>query len=250
MTPVISCICITRNRTELLANAISCFEAQCYTPKELVILYETDDITTATYLNNRSWEGIQIKIIAVTRKQGQYLGSLRNQAIAAASGEYVCQWDDDDWYHPKRLSYQYEYLTAWKQAACVLGREIIWDNTERKAYLSCYRLWEGSLLCRRDIALQHPYENYEKGEDTPVITALRRNGLLHADITVTPFYVYRYHGANTWDYKHFSSFFPHSILLPDTVSGLLGHILEEKDMAHTLLPEWDAYFRQQYSFTC
>lgn len=249
MQPLISCICVTRNRPHLLSVAISCFKAQCYAHKELVILYEKDDITTAAYLGQYPPKDIRIKIIATEKQPDQYLGALRNKAIAAASGDYICQWDDDDWYHPKRLSYQYGQLIAKGKAACVLGREIIWDHTTAKAYLSCYRHWEGSLLCSKNIAMQHPYDNYERGEDTPMITALLTKGLLYTDTAITPLYVYRYHGANTWDYRHFSGFFPYSILLPDAVSNLFGHILEEEGNAYSALQECDAYFHQAYFYT-
>jgi glycosyltransferase involved in cell wall biosynthesis len=249
MQPLISCICITRNRPHLLSVAIFCFKEQCYSHKELVILYEKDDIDTATYLDKYTRGDINIKIVAIERQSGQYLGALRNKAIAAASGDYICQWDDDDWYHPKRLSYQYEQLISKRKAACVLGREIIWDNTTGKAYLSCYRHWEGSLMCCKNIAMQHPYNNYEKGEDTPMITALLTKGLLYTDTAITPLYVYRYHGANTWDYRHFSSFFPYSILLPDAVSNLFRHILKEKGITSSFLQECDAYFHKEYFYT-
>lgn len=248
MLPLISCICITRNRPKLLLTAISCFAAQSYTRKELIILYEKDDIITAACLDNYDWKDLCVKIVAIEKQTGRYLGALRNAAVASASGDYICQWDDDDWYHPERLSYQYGCLALKKKEAGVLSREIIWDSTTGKAYLSCYRHWEGSLLCRKDIALQHPYYNYKRGEDTPVITALLQRGLLYTDTRATPLYVYRYHSANTWDYRHFSSFFPYSTLLPENACTLLMHILQAEHMAYNLLAEWDAYFQQQYAY--
>ena len=47
--PLISCICITRNRPGYLSKAIVCFKQQTYPNKELVILYEEDDLLTAAF---------------------------------------------------------------------------------------------------------------------------------------------------------------------------------------------------------
>ena len=44
--PLISCICVTREKPSLLKRAIDCFLAQTYPNKELVILYEDDDYAT------------------------------------------------------------------------------------------------------------------------------------------------------------------------------------------------------------
>ena len=39
---------------------------------------------------------------------GVSLGAARNLTVDTARGAYVCQWDDDDLYHPERLRIQYE----------------------------------------------------------------------------------------------------------------------------------------------
>jgi glycosyltransferase involved in cell wall biosynthesis len=47
----------------------------------------------------------RVKFFVVKREPGRTLGSLRNLDIEMAQGEYVCQWDDDDWYHAGRIEY-------------------------------------------------------------------------------------------------------------------------------------------------
>lgn len=44
--PLISCICITSNRSTLLQRALACFERQDYPMKELVISYPENDFLT------------------------------------------------------------------------------------------------------------------------------------------------------------------------------------------------------------
>jgi hypothetical protein len=222
----------------LLNKAIKCFHEQTYPAKELIILYEDDDQVTEDFLNTLTINTLQnIQTIKLPKSNDQYLGQLRNLAIQHASGVYICQWDDDDWYHPERLQYQYNLLIENNIGACVLSREIIFDAHHENAYLSCRRNWEGSLLCSRIKALAHPYTNLGKGEDTPMIEALKQEGHLYTDTKATPYYVYVYHGTNTWDYTHFQSFFAYSKILPEELSKLISTILnstipDAKDLIH------------------
>lgn len=224
--PIISCICITRERPYLLNRAIRCFREQTYPTKELIILYEDDDHDTNYFLEAQSAEVLQnIQVIKIPKSPDQYLGQLRNIAIQRASGTYICQWDDDDWYHPERLQYQYKLLVEHNAEACVLSREIIFDVHTGDAYLSCRRNWEGSLLCNKEKALAHPYTNLDKGEDTPVIEALSLSRHLYTDTRIIPYYVYVYHGTNTWDYIHFQSFFAFSKIFPEALSALISTVI-------------------------
>ena len=42
--PLVTCVCLTRNRREFLPRAIECFLAQTYEPRELLVLND-DKIT-------------------------------------------------------------------------------------------------------------------------------------------------------------------------------------------------------------
>lgn len=230
--PLISCICVTRKRPTLLHNAITCFEKQHYSNKEMIILYEEDDEETAIFLEKAKPAGNDnIKILCCPKINDRYLGQLRNLAIEAASGEYICQWDDDDWHHPERISFQLSLIENSSYAACVLGRIVIYDAAAKQAYLSCYRNWEGTVLCRRNKAIAHTYVNQPKGEDTPFIEALRQEGLLLNTIQHPHYFIYTYHGANTWDYNHFKLFFLHSRALNTEISDIMGSLRLNKPEA-------------------
>lgn len=242
--PLISCICITRKRPQLLQRAIDCFKKQHYPNKEIVILYEDDDPATEAFLAQYVVPGDPaIKQLKVKKSAGQYLGGLRNLAIQAASGAYICQWDDDDWYHPDRLRFQYSLLEQGPYAACVMGKVIIHDSVGQQAYLSCYRHWEGTVLCQKEAALRYPYVNIEKGEDTPFIDALLKDGLLLNTLQHPHYFVYTFHGANTWDYRHFSGFFPYSKALSKTISDVVGRLYGAEGYTGTI-EEMDLLFAQ------
>ena len=43
MTPLVTCLCLTRNRRGFLPRAIECFVAQTYEERELLIVDDGDD---------------------------------------------------------------------------------------------------------------------------------------------------------------------------------------------------------------
>lgn len=224
--PLISCICVTRKRVHLLSRAIQCFLHQTYINKELIIVFEDDDTETLAFSKEASKQYQNVKWYPVKRAPDKHLGALRNEAISFASGVYICQWDDDDWYHPERLSFQFSELQQSQKEACVLGYEIIFDALHQQSYLSCLRFWEGTVLCSKDITMKYSYRNIEKGEDTPFITTLQQYALVYLSQKITPFYIYVYHGKNTWDYHHFKTFFPYCKKLPTPINDVIIKLLD------------------------
>ncbi|XZF16132.1 glycosyltransferase family 2 protein [Chitinophagaceae bacterium MMS25-I14] len=204
--PLISCICITRGKPELLSRAIECFDAQSYPRKELVLLCESDDEITLKWLTGQQKDR-QYRLVLEQGMPKRSLGQLRNRAIKEAAGTYICQWDDDDWYHADRLKLQQEALESTGYDACVLGRWLLYDSEQQEAYLSHNRLWEGSLLCKRTLALQYAYPDVAKGEDTPFIELLYRRLQLYVLGNMPQLYIYNWHGKNTWHRQHWNDLF-------------------------------------------
>src|SRR6267142_7021882 len=106
--PLVSCICVTKNEARVLSRAIECFRNQTYPNKELIILAEGSESHVKEML--ALGEDDRIKCFVVPSTPKIPLGSLRNLAISKANGEYICQWDDDDWYHVKRIEIQLNML--------------------------------------------------------------------------------------------------------------------------------------------
>jgi len=202
--PLISCICVTNSRPTLLKRAIACFEAQNYPNKELIISHPKKDQQTKSVITEILGRS-EILILQVERDADESVGNARNLAILKCHGDYVCVWDDDDWYHPSRLSFQFNSMktTGVGYNASVLTKVLLFDNSTQKAYVSFSYCWENTLLCRKEIILQNQYAHQNKGEDTHIIKFLDGKRFLH-HIADAPFlYVYVYHGQNTWDYQHY-----------------------------------------------
>lgn len=195
---VVSCVCVTRDRPRFLARAVECFRRQDFGPRELVVVFESDDAATRALL--AQWRDPEIRSVEVAATPKSPLGALRNLGIANCRGHYVAQWDDDDWYAPNRLGAQIAALRASRQAACVLARWILYDAERDAAYVSVRRAWEGSLVAERSTLPAYP--DLARGEDTAVIGSLLAAKKLVA-LDEPWLYVYIFHGGNTWERGHF-----------------------------------------------
>lgn len=215
-TPLISCLCVTRGKPVLLQRALNCFMAQTYENKELIIVYEDDDVLTANWLLKINDENV--KKVKVKKTAKINLGELRNIAIKNATGQFVCQWDDDDWYHIGRLEYQFEVIKSTGTIGSIMTKWIVFDTTTQKAYLSNQRLWEGSILCKKSVITEKMYENQKMGEDTAVINYLFSSKKIAIIDNAPNLYIYVYHGMNTWDYDHWSLVFKmsHELSIKDS----------------------------------
>lgn len=205
--PLISCICISQNRPQQLLRAIVNFEQQSYPNKELVVSYPSHDLDTKK-LMDRILKISHLKIVILCRESDGSLGRIRNQAVAAAHGSYICTWDDDDWYHPERLKHQMALLQNSKliYQACVLREIILYDRNHKTAFLSAAYNWSGTLLCKKDLVVQYPYQDTNRLEDSPLIEHLETQKLLLPIKGSYYLYVYIYHGSNVIDDIHFKYF--------------------------------------------
>ena len=197
LDPLVSCLCVTRKRVAMLRRAVHCFLDQTYSPRELVVLYESDDVETRDYL--ASLNEVQILAIEVPVEPKLRLGALRNISVAASHGHYIANWDDDDWHSPQRLTAQIDAMRVSGKPSCLLMRWVIYDLATQQAYLSGQRLWEGSLVAERAAIIEYP--NLAMGEDKPVVDQLILEDKV-AGLDSPNLYVYVVHGANTWDVAH------------------------------------------------
>jgi len=227
--PLISCICITQNRPALLLKAIVSFDTQNYPNRELVISYPKHDLETKKLIDD-ILEVSDLRIIQIERVGNESLGFARNHAIANCNGEYICLWDDDDWYHARRLAHQYNtMLTTGKfREASILTRVMLFDAKTEQGYLSFYYLWCGSLLCKKDHILKHPFENTDVAEDASVIKYLESKKLLHYIADSAFLYLYVYHGGNALNYFHFSYYLKKSERLDQESTDWMHSLLNVK----------------------
>ena len=197
--PKVSCLCITKNKEHILRESIISYQNQIYKNKELIVVYEDDN----EYINDiiENFNSEDIKYIKISTKNKKTLGELRNISIQRASGEYVCQWDDDDWYHPLRIWEQFKNMKLNNKKGSILSSWTVYDNVKNDL-LECKRLnligWEGSFLFEKS-SLKSLYPDMTRGEDTSFIKNIEKD--LHV-LYRPELYIYRVHSSNTWGYKN------------------------------------------------
>jgi len=199
--PLVSCLCVSNGRPKHLRNAIDYFNAQTYANKELLIVSRNFDPEYQAIIDNFS--GKSMRYLNPEFAGNMTLGELRNFSIEQALGEYVCIWDDDDWYHCKRIEFQVsEAMTKNKQGS-VLPYYILYNSIQKEAYMSTPLPPPASTLCKQAfLTKDFLYEPLNKAEDDSFIEKLNKLNILLP--VVNPIlYIYIFHGQNTWHQDHF-----------------------------------------------
>ena len=145
---LVSCLMVTRNRLEQAKIAVRSFRRQTWPSRELVIVdtTEADDLPRwVTSLNNSR---IRVKFMPGCTDS---LGDMRNVSIEEATGNYVCQWDDDDLSHPARLEVQIAAMRATEAQASFLLREMMWMPQSQRLCIARKRPHENTVLCEKAV---------------------------------------------------------------------------------------------------
>ena len=195
-------------RFAFFKRSVAAFCAQTHRDKELVVVSDGRSEAQRPVAEYVATLGrSDIRFIAVTGTMT--LGALRNRAVEAARGAYVCQWDDDDLYHPRRLEEQLRALQA-NDTRCVYledvmqyleaSRTLVWTNWRA----TDLRVHPGTLLCARDAQPPYP-ELGEEGamtHDAVVCRILQERPGFGILAEKAHLYVYVTHGANTYPNEH------------------------------------------------
>lgn len=213
--PKISCVCVTKNRPYLLKKSIRCYIHQNYQNKELVIISQGDP---------ESNEEIQNYLKEVNRNDISFfimpdlasLGSLRNTSIEIATGELICQWDDDDLYHPDRLITQYQAIRKSDRNLASIycdflkffaeTKELYWCDWSDK-YDFSHKFLCGSIMFYKKVFNMFEVFYPEFGdqscrqEDLNVLEKIITKGKI-SPIVSGNHYIYVYHGKNTYEIEH------------------------------------------------
>jgi glycosyltransferase involved in cell wall biosynthesis len=207
-----SCLMVTLpgpQRLGFLRRSVADYCRQSYEPRELVIVTnggaETDHAALGAYIDSLGRDDIRIRRVA----DDLTLGAVRNQSIAAARGEILCQWDDDDRHHPDRLAGQLEALTESGRAAMLLEEVMQFYPQARTLYCTNWHATEntghpGTIVFRRDAQINYPEQGpaARRGEDSAVVQQLRKRAAVTALGGAAHLFVYVSHGANTWSEDH------------------------------------------------
>lgn len=205
---MISCLMITQpSRLALARLAIGDFAAQTHAPRELVIVHDGDsDCQNALQQLAAPVQAAPVRVLQ--RDACTTLGAARNLSVDAAQGEFICQWDDDDRYHPQRLALQWQAMHAEQADFSYLcdqlhwfpaRGELYWDDWNREAYP--LNVVQGTLMGRRERMPR--YAELARGEDTDVLLKILRAGARIARMRDAGWSsIYVFHGANTFDHEH------------------------------------------------
>lgn len=205
---MISALMVTQpGRTSSALEAMADFAAQTHGDRELVVVHDADAALDDQLAAAAASHG-DVRIRIVRTHSGQTLGELRNQSLAEAAGDFVCQWDDDDRYHPERLAIQWQALQDKRADFCFLQQQMHFFTDTGEMFLVDWNreaypmnLIQGSMMARRSLVPAYP--PLPRGEDTPVVRDILRRGHPIARVADRAWtYVYSCHAANAWSVAH------------------------------------------------
>ena len=194
---------VTARRARLAERAVRCFLAQTYHPRELVIIDDGDEDYAP--MLGRMPAAAPIHYHRVRHNPDRKLGALRNVSLDRANGDYVTQWDDDEWCHPERIERQVAALEGGFDASVLrytlmhLDDPIFVDHPYRTGLRNGT---PGTILHRRtDVR----YPNRSMREDSDFAAALRRRVRVRIMREgASHLFIRCFHGANTWQRQHFA----------------------------------------------
>lgn len=196
---MISCIMPTRGRADLVERAVADFRAQNYPDRELIIVHDLDSDLPP---------GIAGDDVRIIRARENSIGGKRNQAVEAARGDIIAQWDDDDWYGPGRLSVQAAPIVDGSADVTALNDILFFDAATGACWETDPALFArmfaenvagGTLMfLKRDWERSGGYPRSSMREDCDFLAGLMRGGARLHRQSGREQMVYVRHGSNTW----------------------------------------------------
>jgi glycosyltransferase involved in cell wall biosynthesis len=204
---------VTYDRLTLATRAIQSYADQTYPNRELVIVTDGSLRFKQALERYVAAAGIPNVRFVYPPQTGLTLGALRNLSMAAAEGDIICQWDDDDCSHPERLVAQAgEMLRANARASFLTDhlqlladqRMLCWVDWTVGGAQGPAQLAPGTLMMFRDPQFSYPEEGplARQGEDSVLLARI------HAQLPVAHvsgaghLWLYQYHGRNTFSREH------------------------------------------------
>jgi glycosyltransferase involved in cell wall biosynthesis len=189
-------------RLDLAKAAITSFKQQTYQEKELVIVNTGPTLSREIFGDANIRELLLEPLPTGSRPT---LGTLRNFGQDSATGDYIMQWDDDDWSHPNRMSYQMEAVDG--EFFCIMLRnQVRYDFTEDKAIVKNWNLAEppgipGTILYPK--SNRYAYRRVSRREDDYFIEDhFKGRCIVLCNYRNPEMYLRFYHGDNTWTRRH------------------------------------------------
>lgn len=244
MHPLISCLMVTQaqpQRFGILQKSIRAYQKQNYPSRELIILIERLPHLQIGYKLIQSYiadlNDSSIHLITLAKEHN--LGELRNLSVLEAKGDLICQWDDDDLYHPDRLTEQYDCLSVSGLAANILSEVLLFNTQSKNLFYTNWKYtpsrgFPGSILAKKTIMPAYPEQGEQArlGEDSVVLDQLMMNNNVCTLPVKGYLYAYQNHDTNSWPSSHFE-------MLVRELSITKGLLDKKKDWLLTQLPQLD-----------
>lgn len=205
---MISCLMVTQQgRERHVSNSIRCFAEQTLQNNQLVVTHDGDSrFHNSLLVLAKSYPDQSIRI--VRQESASTLEMLRKLGIECAEHEIVCQWNDDDLYHPERLQRQYELMEEQSADFCFMTDQLhlfseskfmFWDDWSKEPYPS--NLIENTVMGSKDM-LNECIEATSTGQEGAADALLKRGSSIAALSGLAWLYIYVYHGENTKPENH------------------------------------------------
>ncbi len=126
--PLLSVVIPTRNRAQLVCEAIESALSQRHGQVEVIVVDDGSTDNTADVIAERF--GSHVQVLRHEERRGA--GASRNTGIRAARGHLVAFLDDDDLWLPGKLDAEISVLEQFPDAKAVVSDTLIFLNGERE----------------------------------------------------------------------------------------------------------------------
>jgi glycosyltransferase involved in cell wall biosynthesis len=223
---------ITDDRLGKFTQSFACYCNQEYIEKELVVITSGSD-EYVEGLRRTIGERSDVSVVPV---RGHFtLGALRQFSVQHASGPLICQWDDDDYSHPKRLSQQIGAMKEAGARASYLVDNLHYFSDTKKLYWCDWSQspvhvgHPGTLLAYKSEV--PPYnETLDRREDSELQRELMSSTRVALLRGLGHLFIYVFHGGNVFGRRHHAALAHDYALCASEVierRAILDHVLNE-----------------------
>lgn len=218
---LVSCVMVTTGRVDLISKSLRSFLLQKFPSKELIVVSQGSKEQNEI-IKNLTAPHHNIQFVEAPKRLS--LGEMRNLSVELALGEVICQWDDDDIYHPNRISTQFKAL-RYNTVASLYSSYLKYFVNKRTLYMIDHLRGSDDYVVEMN---KNPYKKYlcgsimfrkscfhevnnrlypecgsqsQKEEDLNVLQRLMRMGEVSA-VSCGYEYCYVFHGQNVYDSRH------------------------------------------------
>lgn len=200
----ISCIMPTYNRSRFIPDAINCFLSQTYAPEQMeLVILDDGEVSALSILQRNPTPIFNDPRIRYYHQPGrQTVGEKKNRLCDLARGDVIVQWDDDDWYSPRRVENQIGWLLVSQKPVTGFNRFFYWDEQTRQAYEYRYNGHGDYAAGSTQVYLKewwagHHFNPANTAEDSEFSRKAREAGALFS-MPAEGLMVARGHKGNTW----------------------------------------------------